>query len=130
MRTFLLAILVFVLGPTAAVAEENANDREFCLMLLPWIAGARPDLLDMDMTDATGVGLAIVAHTRRKEVLNCVYRYEKPTMTYLHALYSFASKQVVVMRLAVENGGVIDMKKRTILEEWQRRRKEGTTGNQ
>ena len=105
------AVLVLSIIPGVALAQENAKDREICLEILPWLAHSRTDLVGpLNFNDAVGAGLAVVAHTRRKEALNCVFMYERPTPTYIHVLYHFESKQLMAVRLAPANAGTIDMK--------------------
>ena len=110
MRILLLCtVLSFPIIPGFVLAQENPKDREMCLMLLPWVAYSRPDLSGGIKFDdnVSKTGLAIVAHTRRKEGLNCVFRYEKPTLTYVHVLLHFETNQLVVVRLGVNKAGVI-----------------------
>lgn len=115
MRTLILwAMLAFpVLFLGSALAEENQQDRELCLTLLPWVVHLRKDLVGpLDLKNAVGSGLSVVAHTRRKEALNCVFRYDKPAHTYIHLLFFFESERLFAVRLAPTDAGSIDMKTR------------------
>ena len=107
----LCAVLVLSIIPGFSLAQKEPKDREMCLMILPWLAHLRTDLVGpLNFKDAVGAGLAVVAHTRRKEALNCVFMYEKPAPTYIHVLYHFESEQLMAVRLAPANAGTINMK--------------------
>ena len=111
MRILLLcAVLSVPIVPGFVLAQENPADREMCLALLPFVAKLRPDLVGpLNLRDVVGAGLSVVAHTRRREALNCVFRYDKPVHSYIHILFFFESKRLFAVRLTPTNAGSIDM---------------------
>ena len=110
-RLLFCVVLVLVLAvPTFVPAQENPKDRKTCLYILPWVGRIRADLVGpLDFKKPIDAGLALVAHTRRKEALNCVFLYEKPIPTYVHVFYQFSTKRIMVVRLAPAGSGIIDM---------------------
>ena len=110
MRALVLCAVLSII-PGFALAQENPKDRELCLTLFPFVARLRPDLVGpLNLRDVVGAHLAVVAHTRRTEALNCVFRYDKPVHTYIHILFFFESERLFAVRLAPTDAGSIDMK--------------------
>ena len=106
MRAFVLCAMLLLAVPTFVPAQENPKDRETCLYILPWVGRIRADLVgSLDFKKPMDAGLHIVAHTRRKEALNCVFMYERPIPTYVHILYHFDTKRIMVVRLAPTDSG-------------------------
>ena len=97
--------------PAYTLAQENPKVREMCLKILPLLAHLRKDIVGpLDFKDAAGAGLAVVAHTYRREAVNCVFLYDKPAPTYIHVLHHFESEQITAVRLAPVLAGTINLK--------------------
>ena len=110
MRVFVFCAVLVLVVPGFGSAQENPKDREMCLYILPWVGRLRAELVGpLDFDNLMDAGLHVVAHTRRKEALNCVFMYERPTPTYVHVLYQFATKRIMVVRLASVDAGIINM---------------------
>ena len=111
MRTLVLCAVLVLSVPALAQQLEDPANRKMCLETLPLIGDLRKDLVGpLDFKNPVSAGVSIVAHTLRKDTLNCVFLYEKPYPTYIHIMLHLDTQKLLVVRLAPAGSGLIDLK--------------------
>ena len=111
MRTLVLCAVLVLSGPALAQQLEDPVNRKMCLETLPLVVHFRKDLAGpLDFKNPVSAGVSIVAHTLRKDALNCVFLYQKPYPTYIHVLLNLDTQELLVVRLAPAGSGMIDLK--------------------